>query len=86
MSDLDNVALFKDQGNKAFAAKDWVKAIELFSKALDLDPNNHVLWSNRSAAKAAKKDWEGALADAEQVVHPLIYLSKLIIIGRSASK
>lgn len=86
MSDLDNIASLKDQGNKAFAAKDWDKAIELFSKGLDLDPNNHVLWSNRSAAKAAKKDWEGALDDAEQVIHPLIYLLQLIIIGRSVPK
>jgi stress-induced-phosphoprotein 1 len=59
---------FKDLGNKAFAAKDWDKAIDLFSKGLELDSNNHVLWSNRSAAKAGKKDWEGALADAEQCI------------------
>ena len=42
-------------------------AIDLFSKALDIDQNNFVLWSNRSAAKAGKRDWDGALADAEQV-------------------
>jgi Flp pilus assembly protein TadD len=57
----------KSEGNKAFAAKDYDRAIDLFSKALDLDQNNHVLWSNRSAAKAGKRDWDGALADAEQV-------------------
>ena len=39
----------------------------MFSKGIELDPNHHVLWSNRSAAKAGKKDWEGALADADQV-------------------
>ena len=57
----------KDQGNKAFQAKDYDKAIELFSQALDLDSNNWVLWSNRSAAKAGKKQWAAALEDAEQV-------------------
>jgi tetratricopeptide (TPR) repeat protein len=57
----------KAEGNKAFAAKDYDRAIDLFSKALDLDQNNFVLWSNRSAAKAGKRDWDGALADAEQV-------------------
>ncbi|TFK83342.1 hypothetical protein K466DRAFT_456381, partial [Polyporus arcularius HHB13444] len=51
----------KDQGNKAFQAKDYDKAIELFSQALELDPQNFVLWSNRSAAKAGKRDWAGAL-------------------------
>ena len=60
----------KDQGNKAFQAKDYDKAIELFSQALELDPNNFVLWSNRSAAKAGKRQWQGALDDAEQVRTP----------------
>lgn len=58
----------KVEGNKAFAAKDYDLAIDLFSKALDLDENNFVLWSNRSAAKAGKRDWDGALDDAEQCI------------------
>ncbi|KAG6899381.1 hypothetical protein C0993_010680 [Termitomyces sp. T159_Od127] len=58
----------KDQGNKAFAAKEWDKAIDLFSQAIAIDSTNHVLFSNRSAAKAGKKDWDGALADAEETV------------------
>jgi tetratricopeptide (TPR) repeat protein len=57
----------KAEGNKAFAAKDYDGAIDLFSKALDLDQSNFVVWSNRSAAKAGKRDWDGALADADQV-------------------
>lgn len=57
----------KDQGNKAFSAKDYDKAIELFTAAIAIDPSNHVLFSNRSAAKAGKKQWAGALEDAEQV-------------------
>ena len=67
MSDANSL---KDEGNKAFAAKDYDKAIELFSQALELDPNNFVLWSNRSAAKAGKRQWQGALDDAEQVCTP----------------
>lgn len=58
---------FKKQGNEAFQAKKYDEAIELFSKGLNLDPDNHVLWSNRSAAKAGKRDWSAALEDAEQV-------------------
>lgn len=57
----------KNQGNKAFQAKDYDTAIDLFSKAIELDPSNHVLWSNRSAAKAGKRDYAAALEDAEQV-------------------
>ena len=57
----------KDQGNKAFAAKDYDKAIDFFSQAIALDPQNHVLWSNRSAAKVGKKEYAAALEDAEEV-------------------
>ena len=57
----------KDKGNKAFAAKNYDEAIDLFSQAIALDPQNHVLYSNRSAAKAGKKQWTEALEDAEQV-------------------
>ncbi|KAL7282027.1 hypothetical protein ACG7TL_003494 [Trametes sanguinea] len=58
----------KEEGNKAFQAKDYDKAIECFSKALEIDPNNFVLWSNRSAAKAGKRQYQAALEDAEQCI------------------
>ncbi|KAJ7229034.1 activator of Hsp70 and Hsp90 chaperone [Mycena pura] len=58
----------KDLGNKAFAAKEYDKAIDLFSQAIAIDPKNHVLYSNRSAAYAGKKQWADALSDAEQCV------------------
>lgn len=64
---MANVNTLKDQGNKAFAAKDYDQAIKLFSEAIELDPTNHVLWSNRSAAKAGKRLWDDALEDAEAV-------------------
>jgi len=57
----------KDQGNKAFQAKDYDTAIALFTKAIELDSQNHVLFSNRSAAKAGNKQWTAALEDAEAV-------------------
>ncbi|KAL5487901.1 STI1 [Sanghuangporus weigelae] len=65
MADVNSL---KDQGNKAFAAKDYVKAIDLFSKAIQLDPSNHVLYSNRSAAHAGKRDWQAALEDSEACI------------------
>ncbi|KAH9950093.1 activator of Hsp70 and Hsp90 chaperone [Amylocystis lapponica] len=65
---MSDVNALKDQGNKAFQAKDYDKAIDLFSQALALDPTNFVLYSNRSAAKAGKRQWPAALEDAEQCI------------------
>ncbi|KAG8721995.1 Hsp90 cochaperone [Ceratobasidium sp. 394] len=65
---MSDAATLKDQGNKAFAAKRYDEAIELFTKAIALDPSNHVLYSNRSAAKAGKKLWDEALVDAEETI------------------
>jgi len=64
---ITQVNELKDQGNKAFQAKDYDTAINLFTEAIGLDPQNHVLFSNRSAAKAGKRQWAAALEDAEAV-------------------
>jgi serine/threonine-protein phosphatase 5 len=39
---------FKNQGNKAFAAHDWVKAIESYTKAIELDPTQASFYTNRA--------------------------------------
>jgi len=56
----------KAEGNKAFAAKDFKTAIDKFSQAIELDPTNHVLYSNRSGAYASLKDYQAALEDANK--------------------
>ncbi|KAF3932735.1 hypothetical protein ABW19_dt0204964 [Dactylella cylindrospora] len=54
----------KAQGNAAFAAKDFNKAIDFFSQAIEIDPTNHVLFSNRSGSYASLKNFNRALEDA----------------------
>ncbi|KAL7956779.1 hypothetical protein V8C34DRAFT_287790 [Trichoderma compactum] len=56
----------KALGNKAIAEKNFDEAIEKFTQAIALQPENHILYSNRSAAYASKKDWDNALKDAEK--------------------
>ncbi|MCJ1381718.1 Hsp90 cochaperone [Xylographa soralifera] len=56
----------KAEGNKAFAAKNFDEAIEKFTQAIELEPTNHVLYSNRSGAYASLKDFDKALEDANK--------------------
>ncbi|KAG2489588.1 hypothetical protein HYH03_011869 [Edaphochlamys debaryana] len=58
----------KAKGNAAFSAGNFEEAIKLFSEAIAVDPNNHVLYSNRSASQASLKHYTEALADAEKCV------------------
>ncbi|KIW09240.1 uncharacterized protein PV09_00166 [Verruconis gallopava] len=58
----------KAEGNKLFAAKDFAGSIEKFSQAIELDPSNHVLYSNRSGSYASLKDFDKALEDANKTV------------------
>uniref|UniRef100_A0A8C5IB36 STIP1 protein n=1 Tax=Junco hyemalis TaxID=40217 RepID=A0A8C5IB36_JUNHY len=54
----------KERGNRALAAGDVGAAVGHYSAAIARDPNNHVLFSNRSAAYARLGDYGRALADA----------------------
>lgn len=60
---------YKAEGNKYFAAKEFEKAIESFTKAIEVLPTpNHVLYSNRSGSYASLKNFTKALEDAEECV------------------
>uniref|UniRef100_A0A453GIT7 Uncharacterized protein n=1 Tax=Aegilops tauschii subsp. strangulata TaxID=200361 RepID=A0A453GIT7_AEGTS len=46
--DRKKVAELKSQGSKAVARKDFLSAAEAYSMALELDPDDATLFSNRS--------------------------------------
>ncbi|EPS65293.1 hypothetical protein M569_09477 [Genlisea aurea] len=58
----------KGRGNAAFSAGNFEEAIRHFTTAIALSPNNHVLYSNRSAAYASLNKFPEALADAQKTV------------------
>ena len=60
---------YKQQGNAAFSAKDYDKAVDLFSKAIEVSETpNHVLYSNRSGTYSSMKKFHEALKDADQCI------------------
>lgn len=58
----------KAKGNAAFSSGNYEEAIKFFSEAIELDPSNHVLYSNRSAAEASLQQYSKALKDAKKCV------------------
>ncbi|PVU88710.1 hypothetical protein BB559_005439 [Furculomyces boomerangus] len=59
---------FKAEGNKAFSSGNFSEAIKQFTAGIEIDPQNHILYSNRSGAYCATKDYTSALVDAEKVI------------------
>ena len=52
------------QSNAACQNGDYAKAVALYTDALQLDPTNHILYSNRSAAHLKMGQFQQALQDA----------------------
>lgn len=48
MGAKEEAVSFKGEGNKAIANREWEEAVVLYSKAIDLDPTQHVFYSNRA--------------------------------------
>lgn len=58
----------KEKGNAALNEGKLSEAIQFYSQAIELDPVNHVLFSNRSAAHAKAGNYQEALKDGEKTV------------------
>lgn len=59
---------WKQLGNTALSAGNPQEAIDCYTKAIELNPNDHVFYSNRSAACLSLDEAEKALADAEKCI------------------
>ena len=53
-----------DEGQRSLKRGDFTRAVEVYTEALQLDPNNHLLFTNRSLAFIKTRSFEKALQDA----------------------
>ena len=53
---------FKD-GEKKFRLNDYQGAVDSYSKAIDINPNNAIAYNNRGNAKDELGDYQSALND-----------------------
>ncbi|XP_051155550.1 stress-induced-phosphoprotein 1 [Leptopilina boulardi] len=65
---MDKVTELKDKGNKALQEGKYDEAVKYYTEGIAIDPSNHVLYSNRSAAYAKAEKYNQALEDAEKTV------------------
>ena len=67
-SQLSPAMALKERGNVEFQQQRFKKAISLYSEAIALEPRNHTLFSNRSAAYKSSGQLAAALEDAKQCI------------------
>mmetsp|Transcript_27210 Transcript_27210/g.83539 ORF Transcript_27210/g.83539 Transcript_27210/m.83539 type:complete len:265 (+) Transcript_27210:1023-1817(+) len=63
MPDVDEL---RTSGNELFKAGKFGEAEAAYSAALEVEPENHLLLSNRSLARCAEKKYDEAIADARE--------------------
>merc|ERR1711998_554074 len=58
----------KSLADVAFKHKDYMKAIQLYSLAIERDNNSHILFSNRSLCYSKLQQWDQCKQDANKVL------------------
>eukprot|EP00850_Spirogloea_muscicola_P005759 SM000026S09008 [mRNA] locus=s26:1027895:1029666:- [translate_table: standard] len=73
---VGRASALKERGNVALARGDTAKAIEYYTRALELVPRSHILYSNRSAAYFKLGQFQEAVLDAEWTIEIAPYYEK----------
>jgi stress-induced-phosphoprotein 1 len=58
----------KAKGNAALQSEKYDEAVKYYTEAIQVDPSNHILYSNRSAAYAKTGKYNESLQDAEKTI------------------
>ena len=59
---------WKDKGNGLVKEKKYKEALDCYTKAIEIDPNDPILYSNRSAMHLNLSEFDQALTDAEKAI------------------
>mmetsp|Transcript_68106 Transcript_68106/g.197378 ORF Transcript_68106/g.197378 Transcript_68106/m.197378 type:complete len:435 (-) Transcript_68106:80-1384(-) len=65
---MGDAGALRERGNEAFNAREYEQAIAAYTESLSLDPQQHLCYSNRSAAHMKLGNAEEALRDAQRCV------------------
>jgi stress-induced-phosphoprotein 1 len=58
----------KKKGNEEFKNQNFEASIEYYSQAMKIEPQNHILFSNRAQAFLKLKRFEDALVDIQKTI------------------
>ena len=59
---------WKEKGNALVKEKKYKEALDCYSKSIEIDPNDPILYSNRSAMHLNLNEYDQALTDAEKAI------------------
>ncbi|KAJ4904130.1 Serine/threonine-protein phosphatase 5 [Raphanus sativus] len=67
-SDVSRAEEMKNQANEAFKGHKFSHAIDLYTKAIELNGNNAVYWANRAFAHTKLEEYGSAIQDASKAI------------------
>lgn len=59
---------YKDQGNAFIKQQDFIKATELYTKAIELDNSKSIFFSNRAFAQLKQDNFQASLNDCDKAI------------------
>ncbi|XP_055514502.1 small glutamine-rich tetratricopeptide repeat-containing protein alpha-like [Leucoraja erinacea] len=68
VEDLSKAELLKTEGNEQMKVENYQSAVEYYTQAIDLNPNNAVYFCNRAAAYSKLGNYTGAVEDCEKAI------------------
>ncbi|EDO16264.1 hypothetical protein Kpol_505p41 [Vanderwaltozyma polyspora DSM 70294] len=66
--DIAKAVEFKNEGNVFIKEQNYSKAIELYTKAIELDPNQSIFYSNRALAQLKLDNFQSAYNDCNEAL------------------